>query len=47
MNLALCDGPWIIAGQTLVVQQWKPEFDHFANEITNMAVWVRIVGLPL
>lgn len=47
MNLALCGGPWIIAGQTLVVQQWKPDFDPFANEITIMAVWVRIVGLPL
>lgn len=47
MNTALCGGPWIIAGQTLVVQQWKPEFNPFSNEITTMSVWVRIVGLPL
>lgn len=47
MNIALCGGPWIIAGQTLVVQQWKPDFDPFVSEITNMAVWVRFVGLPL
>lgn len=38
MNLALCGGPWIIVGQTLVVQQWKPNFDPFANKITTMAV---------
>lgn len=46
MNTALCGGPWIIAGQTLVVQQWKPEFNPTLDEITTMAVWVRIVGLP-
>ena len=45
--MALCGGPWIIAGQTLVVQQWKPEFDPFSSEISTMAVWIRIVGLPL
>lgn len=47
MNIALCGGPWIISGQTLVVQQWRPDFDPYANKITSMAVWVRIVGLPL
>lgn len=38
---------YIIVGQTLVVQQWKPNFNPFSNEITTMAVWVRIVGLLL
>ncbi|KAK9951004.1 hypothetical protein M0R45_006466 [Rubus argutus] len=47
MTTTLCGGPWIIAGQTLVVQQWKPDFNPYSNTITTMAVWVRIVGLPL
>ncbi|XP_062021050.1 uncharacterized protein LOC133737531 [Rosa rugosa] len=47
MNYALCNGPWIIAGQTLVVQKWRPEFDPYADKITHMAVWVRINGLPV
>lgn len=46
LNIALCGGPWIIAGQTLVVQQWKSDFNPSLDEITTMAVWVRIVGLP-
>lgn len=46
MDTALYGGPWIIAGQTLVVQQWKPSFNPSLDEITTMAVWVRIVGLP-
>lgn len=47
MNLALCGGPWIISGQTLVVQQWTPEFDPIHTQISKMAVWVRILGLPV
>lgn len=46
MGTALYGGPWIIAGQTLVVQQWKPNFNPSLDEITTMAIWVRIVGLP-
>lgn len=46
MNIALCGGPWIIAGQTLVVQQWRPEFNPYVDKISRMAVWVRILGLP-
>lgn len=47
MNTALCGGPWIIAGQILVVQQWKPDFNPYSNKITTMVVWVKIIGLPL
>jgi hypothetical protein len=47
MEYALCNGPWIIAGQTLVVQKWRPEFDPAEEKISRMVVWVRINGLPL
>ncbi|PRQ21082.1 hypothetical protein RchiOBHm_Chr7g0235221 [Rosa chinensis] len=26
MNYALCGGPWILAGQTLIVRKWRPDF---------------------
>lgn len=44
MNTALCGGPWIIVGQTLVVQQWRPDFDPYNVQIIRMVVWVRILG---
>lgn len=47
MNVALCGGPWILAGQTLVVQKWRPDFDPNVEKINRMAVWVRILGLPV
>lgn len=47
MDYALCNGPWIIAGQTLVVQKWRPDFDPLVDKISRMAVWVRILELPV
>lgn len=47
MDYALCNGPWIIVGQTLVVQKWKPDFDPLVDKINRMAVWVRILDLPV
>ncbi|PRQ45579.1 putative transcription factor interactor and regulator CCHC(Zn) family [Rosa chinensis] len=47
MNNALCGGPWILAGQTLVVQKWRPDFDPMNEHIGKMALWVRILGLPV
>lgn len=47
LDYVLCSGPWIIAGQTLVVQKWRPDFDPLVEKISRMAVWVRILGLPV
>ena len=47
MNIALCGRPWIIAGQTLVVQQWRLDFNPHNDQINRMAVWIRILGLPV
>jgi hypothetical protein len=46
-NHVLCGGPWILAGQTLVVQRWRPDFDPLNETISRMALWVRINGLPV
>ncbi|KAF7831784.1 hypothetical protein G2W53_014117 [Senna tora] len=41
-------GPWMIADHYLIVQRWRPNFDPFnENEVTRIAVWVRIPNLPL
>lgn len=44
-DFVLCNGPWIIAGQTLVVQQWRADFDPLVDKISRMAVWLRIIDL--
>ncbi|XP_024190474.1 uncharacterized protein LOC112194471 [Rosa chinensis] len=47
MNSALCGGPWILAGQTLIVRKWRPDFDPLNEFIGKMALWVRICGFPV
>ncbi|XP_040375441.1 uncharacterized protein LOC112202328 isoform X4 [Rosa chinensis] len=39
MNQVLYGGPWILVGQTLVVQKWRPEFDPAEEKISRMALW--------
>jgi hypothetical protein len=45
IDFILCNGPWIIVGQTLVVQKWQVDFDHLVDKINRMAAWVRILDL--
>ncbi|XP_062028432.1 uncharacterized protein LOC133744316 [Rosa rugosa] len=47
MNAVLCGGPWILAGQTLIVRKWNPDFDPMNEVIGKMALWVRICGFPV
>ncbi|XP_024196301.1 uncharacterized protein LOC112199527 [Rosa chinensis] len=47
MDYALCSGPWIIAGQTLVVQKWRANFNLVKERISRMAVWARINDIPV
>ncbi|KAB2629216.1 hypothetical protein D8674_034011 [Pyrus ussuriensis x Pyrus communis] len=37
MNNILCGGPWIIAGQYLVMQKWRAGFDPHSESINRMA----------
>lgn len=46
-DFVLCNGPWIITGQTLVVQKWRANFDPLVDKISRMAVWLRILDLPV
>ncbi|XP_040375439.1 uncharacterized protein LOC112202328 isoform X2 [Rosa chinensis] len=45
MNQVLYGGPWILVGQTLVVQKWRPEFDPAEEKISRMALWIDQVTL--
>lgn len=34
----ISNGPWLINGQYLTVQQWRPEFDPNTNHHSSMAI---------
>lgn len=44
-NFALIGRPWLIGGNYLVMQQWRPEFKAIEETISSMAVWIRVSGL--
>jgi hypothetical protein len=41
------DGPWFIYDHYLTVQEWKPNFNPISDTIKEVAVWMRISGLPI
>ncbi|XP_058774782.1 uncharacterized protein LOC131649052 [Vicia villosa] len=45
--VALMEGPWLIYDHYLSVREWKPNFFPSSDAIEQIAVWVRISGLPL
>lgn len=46
-NDALSDGPWFIYDHYLTLKEWSPEFYPESDSIINVAVWIRISGLPI
>ncbi|KAI5342128.1 hypothetical protein L3X38_010003 [Prunus dulcis] len=47
LNFVLTSGPWIIAGQYLVMQKWRPGFCPATAHITRMAAWFRVSAIQL
>jgi hypothetical protein len=43
----LMNGPWFIYDHYLTVKAWSPNFHPQSDTIKNVAVWVRISGLPI
>ncbi|MCI03214.1 hypothetical protein A2U01_0024249, partial [Trifolium medium] len=41
------DGPWFIYDHYLTVKEWSPNFHPASDTIKEVAVWVRISGLPI
>jgi hypothetical protein len=44
---ALMDGPWFIYDHYLTVKEWSPNFHPASDTIKEVAVWLRISGLPI
>ncbi|XP_058725763.1 uncharacterized protein LOC131597062 [Vicia villosa] len=44
---AMANGPWFIYDHYLAVKDWKPNFQPDSDTIDEVAVWVRVVGLPI
>lgn len=47
LNFVLTRGPWIITGQYLVMQKWRPGFCPAMAQITQMAAWIHVSALQL
>ncbi|XP_021803308.1 uncharacterized protein LOC110747440 [Prunus avium] len=47
LNFVLTGGPWIIGGQYLIMQNWRPGFCPATAQITRMAAWIRVSALQL
>jgi hypothetical protein len=44
---ALVDRPWFIYDHYLTVKEWSPNFHPASDTIKEVAVWLRISGLPI
>lgn len=40
-------GPWGILDHYLIMQRWRPKFFPFEDEFKRVAVWIRVLGLPI
>lgn len=45
LNYVLTGGPWVIAGQYLTMQKWRPNFDPDLEQISRLTIWARLSGL--
>ncbi|XP_008782044.1 uncharacterized protein LOC103701669 [Phoenix dactylifera] len=46
-DAALENGPWLVAGQLLAMEQWKANFVLGVNTVSRTVVWIRLPCLPL
>ncbi|XP_072084617.1 uncharacterized protein [Arachis hypogaea] len=44
---ALFEGPWQVVGHYLLIQRWRPLFQPSEDAMQKLAVWVRILELPV
>ncbi|KAJ8749455.1 hypothetical protein K2173_025650 [Erythroxylum novogranatense] len=46
-NNAILNGPWTLGSNYLMVYPWTPTFHAHANNLTAVALWLRIPALPV
>ncbi|XP_019153666.1 PREDICTED: uncharacterized protein LOC109150204 [Ipomoea nil] len=47
LNFAKFEGPWMILNHYLIVKEWEPNFDPWADKTEKVLVWVRFPCLPI
>ncbi|XP_031124199.1 uncharacterized protein LOC116026910 [Ipomoea triloba] len=47
LDFARFEGPWIIMGHYLVVQEWTPNFDPTENKTEKLTVWLWLPAIPI
>jgi len=47
LDHVLSDGPWFIGQHFLAIKPWQPEFSASDANLSQVAVWVRLPGLPI
>ncbi|CAL8098266.1 unnamed protein product [Prunus armeniaca] len=45
MLCMLTGGPWVVAGQYVAVQKWRPNFCAAEEHVSRITVWVRLSGM--
>ena len=40
-------GPWLLAGQLLALECWRPKFKHSKDSINKVNVWLQLFDSPL
>ena len=43
----LSGGPWFIGQHFLAIRQWEPEFKASTATLSSVAVWIRLLELPI
>ncbi|XP_031111866.1 uncharacterized protein LOC116015840 [Ipomoea triloba] len=46
-EFAKFEGPWIILGHYLTVQEWEPNFHPYKNKLSKLLVWARFPAIPI
>ena len=47
IDKVLKGGPWFIGQQFLTIRLWEPEFKAFEASFSSVAVWIRLLELPI
>ncbi|KAJ8767163.1 hypothetical protein K2173_013560 [Erythroxylum novogranatense] len=46
-DFAMFEGPWMVQGHCLLVQEWTPAFHPLEAKVSKVAAWIRIPHLPM
>lgn len=46
-EFAKFEGPWIVLGHYVIVQEWEPNFHPYKNKVKKLLVWARLPAIPI